>query len=242
MRKKVLLVLLSLGIVGTTGCVQSVELDEEEEDKIVQYAVFSVLEHDKNYLVNLEHVDLGDIEDTSEEPTTENTTEETTTDQSGNNGNTGNSGKNEGDGNAVTVSNMSEAIGIEGITFTYTGMTVCDSYPENNGEPAFVIKAVSGKKLVVLNFEVTNTTDSEIKVDVASMDLYFKGVFNKSIKTNALVTLLPEALNTYISIIQPGEKVNAVLVYEMSDGYVNNLSEITIDVKSESGTKSIKVQ
>ena len=243
MRKKALLVLLSLAVVGTTGCVESVELDEEQEDKFVQYAVYAVLEHDNNYLVNLEYVDIDSIEDTTEEPTTEKTPEEPTTDESGNNVTGGNDeGNNSGDDNTITVSNMNEALGIDGLSFEYTGMTVCDSYPETEGEPVFVIKAVSGKKLVVLSFDMTNTTASDLRVDVASMNLYFKGVFNKSIKTNALVTLLPEALNTYISIIPAGQTVSTVLVYEMSDGYVNNLSEITIDVKSESGTKSIKIQ
>lgn len=240
MRKKWLLVILSVMIVGVTGCVETIELDEEQEDKFIQYSVFSVLEHDKNYLVNLEQIKLDPILDENagyEEPTTEGTQQnEPATDSSGGNNNqSGSSG-------AVTVNNMSEAIGVAGVSFTYKGMKVCDSYPENDGTPAFVIKAVPGQKLVVLNFEMTNTTGAELKVDISSMDLYFKGVFNNTIKTNALVTLLPEALNTYISTIPAGGTVNTVLVYEMSDGYVNNLSEITIDVKSDKGTKSIKIQ
>ena len=230
MRKKLLLVLLSVMMVGVTGCVETIELDEEQEDKFIQYSVFSVLEHDKNYLVNLEQIKLEPILDENagyEEPTT---------DSSGGNNNQG------GSSSAVTVNNMSEAIGVAGVSFTYKGMKVCDSYPENDGTPVFVIKAVPGQKLVVLNFEMKNTTGSELKVDISSLNLYFKGVFNDSIKTNALVTLLPEALNTYISTIPAGGTVNTVLVYEMSDGYVNNLSEITIDVKSDKGTKSIKIQ
>ena len=69
-----------------------------------------------------------------------------------------------------------------------------------------------------------------------------KGIFNYSVRTNALVTLLPEALNTYVGTIPAGGQIEAVLVFEMSDGYIQNLSEITIDVKSEKGSKSIKLQ
>ena len=242
MRKKMLLVLLAIMAVGTTGCVEAIELDEEQEAKFIQYSVYSVLEHDKNYLVNLEQIKVSEVVDDGiyEEPTTEGTQQEPTTDDSGDSNNQ--QGGSENSSNTVTVSSINEAIGIEGLDFSYKGMTVYDSYPESDGTPVFVIKAVPGQKLVILNFEMTNTTGADLKVDIASMDLYFKGVFNNSIKTNALVTLLPEALNTYISTIPAGETVNTVLVYEMSDGYVNNLTEITIDVKSESGTKSIKIQ
>ncbi len=241
MRKKLLLIVLSLVMVGATGCVETIELDEEQEAKFVQYSVFSVLEHDKNYLVNLEQIKEPEYIPTPEiptEPSTEEPTEKPTED-----GNNGGSQNNENNNSGTTnVGNLAEALGIDGVSLTYKGMTVCDSYPESDGTPVFVIKAVSGKKLVVLSFDMTNTTDKELKVDIASKDVLVKGVFNNAIKTNALITLLPEALNAYIGIIPAGGTVETVLVFEMSDGYVANLSEITIDVKSESGTKSIKVQ
>lgn len=241
MRKKMLLALLSMVMVGTTGCVEVIELDEEQEDMFVQYSVFSVLEHDKNYMVNLEQIQLEYVEDNFQEPTTEKAPEEeSSTENSGDNTQSGNESGNTG--NVETVGNLSEAIGVDGVSFTYKGMDVCDAYPETEGEPVFVIKATPGQKLVVLKFDMTNTTGAELNLNVSAKNLYFKGVFNKSIKTNALVTLLPEALNTYISTIPAGGTVNTVLVFQMSDGYVNNLSEITIDVKSEKGTKSIKIQ
>ncbi len=237
MKKKLLLAVLSLFMVSATGCVEVIELDDEQEDKFLQYSVYSVLQHDKNYLVELEPIDESYIiKPDTQEPTTQNPNDSTT--NSGNNS----TGNKPVGGNSTTVSNLSEALGVEGVTFTYKGFKVCDSYPEVEGVPAFVIKAVKGKKLVVLEFDMLNTTGSELKVDVSSKELYIKGIFNNSIRTNALVTLLPEALNTYIGKVPAGGTVNTVIVFEMSDGYVNNLSEITIDVKSKGGTKSIKIQ
>lgn len=241
MRKKLLLAALAVVMVGTTGCVEAIELDEEQEDKFVQYSVFSVLEHDKNYLVNLEQIEepeYVEIPEVPTDPSTEESTETPTDDnsgvQSGDNG--------EGSSGTVSVENLAEAMEIEGASLTYKGMKVCDSFPESDGTPVFVIKAVQGKKLVVLNFDMTNTTGADISIDVSSKNISVKGIFNNAIKTNALLTLLPEALNTYAGTIPVGGTVNAVLVFEMSDGYVNNLSEITIDVKSNDGSKSIKVQ
>ena len=113
MRKKLLLVLLSVMMVGVTGCVENIELDEEQEDKFLQYSVFAVLEHDKNYLVNLEQIDLDYGEDIYQEIPTENTTEQPTTDSSGNSSQGGSSS--DEDKNTVTVSNLAQAIGVDGV-------------------------------------------------------------------------------------------------------------------------------
>ena len=105
-----------------------------------------------------------------------------------------------------------------------------------------MIKAVSGKKLVVLKFDITNSTDSDMKVDLSSKKLSFKGIFNGSVKTNVLVTLLPEALNTFDDVIPAGGTIQTVLVFEISESYADNLTTVTVEVKSESGTKSIKLK
>lgn len=241
MRKKLLLVALAVVMVGTTGCVETVELDEEQEDKLVQYAVYSVLEHDKNYLVNLEQIKEPEYVEIPEIPTDPSTEEPTKAPEDDTSGvqSGDNSKENTGTQN---VENIAAAMDIEGVTLAYKGMKVCDSFPESDGTPVFVIKAVQGKKLVVLNFDMTNTTGADINIDVSSKKISVKGIFNNAIKTNALLTLLPEALNTYVGTVPAGGTVSTVLVFEMSDGYVNNLSEIAIDVKSDSGSKSIKIQ
>ena len=235
MKKKWLLAVLSVLVLSATGCVEVIELDEEQADKFVQYSVYSVLQHDKNYLVKLENADDSfNKEPDVEEPTTENPTVK----PEGGGSQTGNKPT----GGTATVDNLAQALELEGVSLTYKGFKVCSNYPEVDGIPAFVIKAVQGKKLVVLEFDMKNNSGNELNFDIASKDLYVKGIFNNSIKTNALVTLLPEALNTYKDNIPAGGTVSAVLVFEMSDGYVNNLSQVTVEVKSESGTKTVKVQ
>lgn len=236
MKKKCLLAVLSALALSVTGCVEAVKLDKEQEDKFVQYSVFSVLQHDKNYMVKLENVDEDYIkkQEPEENPTEEATVKPDSSDTQ--------SGNRPSSGSSVTVGNLAEALNISDATLTYKGFKVCSNYPETDGIPAFVIKAVQGKKLVVLEFDLKNNSSKDINVDISSKDIYVKGIFNNSIKTNALVTLLPEALNTYKGDIKAGGTVSTVLVFEMSDGYVKNLSEVTVEVKSENGTKSIKVQ
>lgn len=250
MKKKWLLAALSVCMLASaTGCVEVIELDREQQDKFVQYSVYSVLQHDKNYLVKLENAndnyltvpdsqkpvpELPTVKpDDGGDSSVEKPTPEKPTPEKPSGGGTSTS---------VKVDNLAEAFELEGVTLKYNGFKVCGSYPESDGIPSFVIKAVQGKKLVVLKFDMVNTSGKDLKLDISSKDMSVKGIFNNSVRTNALVTLLPEALNTYIGTIPAGGQIEAVLVFEMSDGYIQNLSEITIDVKSEKGSKSIKLQ
>lgn len=234
MRKRVTAIMIIIVLVGLTGCVQTTELDKEQEQQFIEYSVYSVLEHDKNYMIGLNKVDI--------EPETESSGADKQQPESGTDGQ-GQSGQNPGGGTSVqNTDNINDALGIAGATIKYAGIAVCDSFPEAENVPSFVIKAVSGKKLVVLKFDITNTTGSDMKVDLSSKKLSFKGIFNGSVKTNVLVTLLPEALNTFDDVIPAGGTIQTVLVFEISESYADNLTGVTVEVKSESGTKSIKLK
>ena len=239
MKKKLLCAFLLISVFCMTGCIEKINLDEKQQEKFIQYSVYSVLEHDKNYLVELETIKETEEIPTSEpESSTKPTEESTTVDEQVNS--SGNANENNSTG--VTVNNFSDALEVEGIEFMYKGFEVCSSFPEIDGTPVFVIKAVEGKRLVVLNFDMKNTTNKDIKLDISAKKLTFKGIFNNSVKTNALVTLLPEAINTYISTIPAGKTVSGVIVFEMADKYVQDISSITMDVISSDGTKSIKLK
>lgn len=235
MKKKVTAIIIIIVLAGLTGCVQTTELDKEQELQFIEYSVYSVLEHDKNYMIGLNQVEI-ESEPETESDATDNQQQEPETDGQGQ------SNQNQGGTTVQATDNINDALGIEGATVKYAGVSVCDSFPEAENIPSFVIKAVSGKKLVVLKFDITNTTDSDMKVDLSSKKLSFKGIFNGSVKTNVLVTLLPEAMNTFDDVIPAGGTIQTVLVFEISESYADNITTVTVEVKSESGTKSIKLK
>ena len=235
MKKKVTAIIIIIVLAGLTGCVQTTELDKEQELQFIEYSVYSVLEHDKNYMIGLNQVEI-ESEPETESDATDNQQQEPETDGQGQ------SNQNQGGTTVQATDNINDALGIEGATVKYAGVSVCDSFPEAENIPSFVIKAVSGKKLVVLKFDITNTTDSDMKVDLSSKKLSFKGIFNGSVKTNVLVTLLPEAMNTFDDVIPAGGTIQTVLVFEISESYADNITTVTVEVKSESGTKSIKLE
>ena len=210
MKRKILVVSIVYMLLTMVGCVEAIDLDESQQDKFVGYAVYSVLEHDKNYMVGLNEVETVVEEEPTvnqeiETPSKENT-EKPTTD----------SDKPSVETPSVVTTTMERALGVDGVSVTYTGVTVGDVYPEVSDTPAFVLKAFTGNKLVVLKFDVTNKTSKDINLDIASKNLTIKGTFNKSIKTIAQVTLLPEALNKFKETIPAGKTVQTVLVFEMT--------------------------
>ena len=241
MKRKILAISIIYILLTMVGCVEAIDLDENQQDMLVGYAVYSVLEHDKNYMVGLNEIEMigegetsepGEVEIPSsgdaEKPTTdkENPTVDTPI----------------VDNPTTVTTTMERALGLSGVTVTYTGVVVGDVFPEVEGEPVFALKAFTGNKLVVLKFDVTNSTDSDISLDMAAKDFKIKGVFNKSIKTIAQVTLLPEALNTFKETIPAGKTVQTVLVFEMTEANANNLTSIVLEIKSSNGTNSVNIK
>ena len=236
MKRKILLVSIIYIMANIVGCVKGVDLDETQQDKLVGYAVYSVLEHDKNYMVG-----LNDVEELMAEDTTEQPSSDTPTQGNDNKPSTG-SDSSVDDKPSVVTTTMEKALDVDGLSIKYTDVVVDDVYPRVEGEPAFALKAFTGNRLVVLQFNVTNTTNSDISLDMASKNLTIKGTFNKSIKTIAQVTLLPEALNTLKETIPAGKTVQAVLVFEMTEANANNLASIVLDIKSSKGTNQVNIK
>lgn len=236
MKRKILLISIIYIMANIVGCVKGVDLDETQQDKLVGYAVYSVLEHDKNYMVG-----LNDVEELMAEDTTEQPGSDTQTQGNDNKPSTGSDSLVD-DKPSVVTTTMEKALDVDGLSIKYTDVVVDEVYPRVEGEPAFALKAFTGNRLVVLQFNVTNTTNSDISLDMASKNLTIKGTFNNSIKTIAQVTLLPEALNTLKETIPAGKTVQAVLVFEMTEANANNLASIVLDIKSSKGTNQVNIK
>lgn len=243
MRKKYLPVLLSIILATFTGCVEAIELDEQQEAKFVGYAVNAVLLHDNNYMIGLNEVELeGDVDTPSEGQTEQLETSNPEQKPDKPTSKPSDDKPSSGVGNAVvsTVS-MEKALGIDGISMTFKDIIVCDSYPKDNGEPAFVITALPDHKCVVIVFEWKNTTSSDIKLDLKKK-YTLKGVFNSSVKVSARETLLLNDINTFDGTIGAGKTNEMVIVYEMSAGNAANIKDAVIEVKTDNGTNTVRIK
>lgn len=131
----------------------------------------------------------------------------------------------------------------QGVELSYQGKTICDSYPEDGGmESFFTLDAAEGRKLLVLDFRMENTTQEAQMIDLLSMNAIMRVNLDGKLTRNALVTMLEEDLSTYRGEIPAGETVDAVLLVEVEEDMADSISTLQLSVKMNGETCTILLQ
>lgn len=198
-----------------TGCVKSEisDLTEEEENLYVEYAANIVLRHDKNNIDRMRYVEM----------------EETTAAPAASEQNQENSGTAENTETADIMS-MNDIFGMAGIDIQANGYEVSDSYPSNGSELGMSMIAVKGYKLLILKFNVANTSGSDIAVNMIDSGAVYRGIINDSVRMNAQVTALLNAFNTYSGTIPAGSTQEMVLVFQINENDADNIRSVKLNV------------
>lgn len=226
-----------------TGCGNRIpEMSEEQEQAVGEYAAMLLLKYDANHrsrLVDLSTVPEEDaiISEIPEEALNQESdqmkpvADTPVIDQTGENG-TGNAGS------------IEELLGLpEGVVLSYRGMEVCNSYPEDGqADTYFALEASKGKRLLVLDFALSNQSPSEQSVDVLHQEAVFYVTVNGNYKRGALVTLLMDDLSTYMGSIEAGGEKQLVLLVEIENDMADAVSSISLNVKNESKEYTIQLQ
>lgn len=240
--KKIKILLCSLGIVcALTGCGRTVELTEEENEIITEYAVGLLLKYDKYYSDHL--VELSNYEEEAdgeeqepeedvipeEEPETEepdladtpviDATEE------------------------AQASTIEEFYGIDGIAFQYTGYDLKDEYPdvaEDSTELAFVMDATDGMKLLVLKFQAVNLNGVETELNMLNYGTKIRIAVNGESSKSALSTMLLNDIQTYRGIVGASEPTELVAVVEVPDG--TSVESLSIVLRSDTDSTTLPLQ
>lgn len=142
----------------------------------------------------------------------------------------------------ITAS-LEEFFGLaEGVTLTYRDYSLADSYPEDGStDDYFALDASAGKKLLVLNFELTNGTAGEENIDFLSTASRYIITVNDSIRGNALTTMLPNDMSTYAETLAPGETQGLVLLLEVNEDVANAIQNISLHLKNASNEYTIQL-
>lgn len=239
--KKIKFLLCGLGIACiVTGCGRTVELTEEENEIITEYAVGLLLKYDKyynNHLVELtEETDTAETQPEEEEPLLEenNDTEETEV----------------ADTPVVDVaeeepqaSSIEEFYGIEGIGFQYSGYELQNEYPqvtEDSTELAFAMEATSGMKLLVLKFQVVSLNGVDTELNMMNYGTKVRVSVNGESPKSALSTMLLNDLQTYKGIIGPAGPVELAAVVEVPDG--TNVESLSIILRNDTDKATLVLQ
>lgn len=221
--------LILIMMMSVYGC-GNVELTEEEEQLVVDYSVNAVINHDKNYGLK-----LMDVEIESETETVWKSEKDTTSSEK----NTEGSSNEQDQTTAFAVeTDMNTVLRLSGIDVSYKSYKMCETYPE--GESLnFVMNAVDGSNLIVIELNVKNTTDKDIKLDMLNSDIKFKGIFNSQVRANCQTTMLNNAFNTYNGTIKANETKEMVLVFEASRKNLKSVSTIKLEISNGDITETV---
>ena len=247
-KRRLLAGLIACGIFVTTGCGQVIDLTDEENHLIAEYAAELLLKYDRNYDTRYNPDELEDTTETMTETdaTTEATTEVVTTTEAATTEQDAPADGQTTQAQPVTDEAVKEDIGAtvdsdfdiaafvgeSRISVRYAYYMVVDSYPSYDQDGMYIeVQAPEGYKLLVLKFEVENKTNEEQAVDLYNKDVNYNIVVDNSRTTKQMLTILADDLYTYDKTIQASSREEAVLLYTVSDYVANKWTDLKLQIK-----------
>lgn len=247
-KRRLLAGLIACGIFVTTGCGQVIDLTDEENHLIAEYAAELLLKYDRNYDTRYNPDELEDTTETMTETdaTTEATTEVVTTTEAATTKQDAPADGQTTQAQPVTDEAVKEDIGAtvdsdfdiaafvgeSRISVRYAYYMVVDSYPSYDQDGMYIeVQAPEGYKLLVLKFEVENKTNEEQAVDLYNKDVNYNIVVDNSRTTKQMLTILADDLYTYDKTIQASSREEAVLLYTVSDSVANKWTDLKLQIK-----------
>jgi hypothetical protein len=225
-----------------TGCVHVVKLTSEEQNLISEYSSYVLVKHSRyNNTLLLSKDELAKAEKKKAEEESKAAERRASREAGQSSGGSSQESKGEGGeggSGAVVPSNsaisMTEAIGINGLDFAFTGYEVMD-YIQG---AYFSVNASPGKQLVIMNFTITNTTGNSITCDLRSGKYKFKGSFNGKSIVAMSTAFLPNDIASFDknTAFGAGQKTNCILVFDVPKEVSGSLSEVTLSVTKDGMT------
>lgn len=250
--RKMWIKVLTISAVGIclTGCGNAIpEMTEQQQELVVEFAASELLKFDQAHATRLISLEMiQEEEENSQENLSalEGQKEPSTDDVQENEGN-GESGIPADDVTVIDQTqeampeSINEFLGLTGISIAYTGYELVDSYPpEAADEVYFFMSATENNKLLVLKFQVENTSSEDKELDFAHGQTRYKIVVNGS-EQNALTTMLLNDMAYYEGTLAAEENIELVLVGEVSNEQADQITSLELTMKSVDDTATISL-
>lgn len=230
MKKRVRILMLGMVfLLLFSGCgTPMYEMTDEEENLIVQGAAYFI---SKRNLYQKDGVN-GTLpkrkeEETSETQKDENNSEEHETQQTPNSP----AGGSTGDDSQLTqgVVTLAEAIGMKNVLqVSFERSEVTSVYQEGT---YFSLNAGEGKRFVVLYFQISNPTASDVTLANYEKEISFYGIFDGSLRTPEKQTFIADCLSSFEGTIKANGTEKAVLIFETTKEKAENMQGTKLQVK-----------
>ena len=219
-------------ILALTGCAENQipDLTADQEKAVGEYVALTLMRYDAGHRSRL--MDLSLYQDELTQPATPEPQEPSGMRPVDDTPVTDNSGPGAGTGQQPAIQySMEQVIGLpEGIRIVFMGEKFCDYYPDE-GELFFSVNATPGKKLMVLSFAVSNTSEQDQTLDLLMSDVQYRVTLNGDYTRRTYSTSLENDLTTYMNTIPAGGAAEAVLIIEVSQEMADSVESISLSVK-----------
>ncbi|XME02016.1 hypothetical protein QYZ88_015250 [Lachnospiraceae bacterium C1.1] len=241
-----------------TGCgSQQLDISEEDEERVVNYAATVLDEHNassSHTLANLSEKDLerivkldlaaaarkAELEEETEEAAEEKSEDGNDNPDSENNSDA--SAEGEGAEAKEAAKSIAEAIGLSGFDISYNGYEICTEYPNSDEEGVFAISTGSSQdSLLVMHFNVFNPNSETMNCDILDLKPMFRASISGQ-KHSLLTTLLLNDLAMLNEDIEAGQTLDAVLIAEITNEKAEEISSLGLIIRSEDGNYEIQLE
>lgn len=205
LKKRLLLALAVVSMFGLTGCATSIRLTENENNIVAEYLAGVLLSQQRSY-------DQALIE-----PSPSPTPAPTLTPTPSKDGkptqhsSQGNASGNQSSSNVQANADFTEVIGIKNLTIEYTGYDMVSSFSDEY----FSLDASKNKQLMVIKFDVKNSSKNAIKLQLSDAEIQYQLDINTGIIVKPQLTFMLNDLR-YIDLEIGGkESKETIIIFEV---------------------------
>lgn len=219
--KQMLCVMLLCVCLALSGCGSLYEMTESEENQIVLYSAKIVSKYnraqEKGYSYVNEETKASAQEETAdpsdtEEPTQENVDESVT---------------------------LTEAMGLDGVLFTYQGYDVTTTYQTSD---IAIPDAGAGYVYVLLHIQLANTSGQDMMIDLINHPVTYQLCVNGDVTVEGLTTLSMADLSTYYNkAFAAGTTDDTVLLFQVSENVASQISDLMLQVTKDGQTNLVRL-
>lgn len=168
------------------------------------------------------------------------------------------------DKTVISDTTINKFYGINGVDISYTGDSVCSSYPDasadqdttqgsTSSETAaasetanenmyYSVDADPGKKLIVLKFKAVNNTDQSVNLDMTSYPLELSVSLDGGNDQKILTTLVPYDIAAYKDTIQAGQSAVLVCMIQTDENKAASVKQINMTMVNGDQTATIALK
>ena len=216
MKKKLMVAAMTVAL-AVTGCGVT-ELSDENTDIIAEYMAGALLKHNKDYTDAIDYDKSVLTVTPTPVPTVKPATAKpTATVKPQNPGSTQEpmDDSDSDDSKELTKVSLSELYGKEGIKVKHTTYTTGKSY----GSDYSSISAGSGKKLIVVYFNIKNKTSKNVKLNLAKKSVSYQLYKDDNAYGEPLLTIAKGDLQYFNEKIKAGRNRQGVLIFEVDSSF-----------------------